>query len=112
AIESPDGKSLYYGKDLEFPTSLWKVPLDGGQEIEILDPLSNPWNFAVAKEGIYFLPTSEATGGVPVQFFSFGTGEIKTVATVGKAVWVGLAASPDGRTILYTQRSPAKVPMS
>ena len=103
AIESPDGKSLYYGKDLEFPTSLWKVPLDGGQEIEILDPLSNPWNFAVAKEGIYFLPTSEATGGVPVEFFSFATGEIKTVATVGKAVWVGLAVSPDGRTILYTQ---------
>jgi eukaryotic-like serine/threonine-protein kinase len=107
AFESPDGKFVYYAKNDEVPTSVWKVPVDGGEETRVLDPISYGFNFAVVDEGIYFLPPprSYTTEGMPVQFFSFATGQIKTVSTstIEKPMWAGLAVSPDARWILFTQ---------
>src|SRR5438270_5202479 len=39
-LESPDAKDLYYAKDLE-DSSLWKIPIDGGQPTKVLDGVSN-----------------------------------------------------------------------
>jgi eukaryotic-like serine/threonine-protein kinase len=105
AFESPDGKFVYYAKDPEVPTSLWKVPVDGGEETRVLDSISHGTNFAVVNKGIYFLPPGRSdTPGVPVQFFSFATGQIKTVSrsTIEKNLWGGLSVSPDGRWVLFT----------
>lgn len=38
ALESPDGKFLYYAKGLTVP-GLWRIPIDGGEESEIISSL-------------------------------------------------------------------------
>ena len=45
-------------------------------------------DFAVAKDGIYFAPKTNPEAGSVIQFFNFGTEEIKTITTV-KNVKVG-----------------------
>ena len=40
ATESPDGRFLYYAKHEGLPTSIWRVPLGGGEEKLIADGLS------------------------------------------------------------------------
>jgi hypothetical protein len=101
AFESPDGNFLFYAKSRD-STSLWKVPKQGGEESQVLESLSYWSNFAVVPQGIFFIP-SDSTGGRSVQFLSFATGNVVRVATIQKPVYVGLAVSPDGRSILYSQ---------
>jgi hypothetical protein len=97
AIESFDGKTLYYAKG-RFGTSLWKVPVNGGDETQVLEALVYAGNFAVANSGIYFSPTIHS-----IEFFSFATGKISSVATSEKPMVAGLTISLDRRWILYTQ---------
>ena len=101
-LESPDGKFLYYAKAL-FGSSVWKVPVETGEEAEVLESLSFYANMAVVHDGIYFIPKPTAATGFYLQFFSIATGKIKTIAALEKTVGCGLAVSPDGRWILYTQ---------
>jgi Tol biopolymer transport system component len=114
-LESPDGKSLYYVKSLTV-ASLWKMPAQGGQAIKVLEGLSSYLNLAIVPTGIYFVPERNAAHtrrvvvdpGSSIQFLEFGTGQIRTVANVDRGFNLGagaggLAVSPDGRWILYTQ---------
>ena len=39
ALESPDGKTLYYAKSCDVP-GLWKVPVQGGEETRVLEQLA------------------------------------------------------------------------
>jgi eukaryotic-like serine/threonine-protein kinase len=101
-LESADGKFLYYTKGL-FGTSLWKIPVEGGQAIKILDGLSTFHNIAVVETGVYFVPMAAHSS---LHFFSFATNKISSVATLDKPLTInegGLAVSPDNRWILYTQ---------
>jgi Tol biopolymer transport system component len=102
ALESSDGKFLYYVKRLS-ATSVEKVPVEGGEETEVLESLSFFANMAVVRDGIYFIPTRSGTTGFSIQFFSFASGKIRTIATLEKTEGPGLAVSPDGRWILYSQ---------
>lgn len=109
AIESEDGRFLYYSK-FEQP-GIWKMPLAGGQEVRVLDqPEGFDWfNWGLARNGIYFLKLRYG-GNVPgptgtMDFLDFGTGRTTPIITLDKAVpnFGGLAVSPDGRSILYGQ---------
>jgi eukaryotic-like serine/threonine-protein kinase len=102
ALESPDGKVLYYAKS-DGPTSLWKVPVEGGEENQVLAPLSQGANFAVVDEGIYFIPTPDAAAGYSIQFLSFATRKITLITKIEKPVEMGLSVSPDQKWILYSQ---------
>jgi serine/threonine protein kinase len=105
ALDSPDGQYLYYLKDSQLPTSLWKVPAKGGEEKQIIDRFPGVNNFAVVEDGIIFIPY-KGPGFEKEKFirhFSFATGNIKTIATIEKQPWAGLAVSPDRRFILYCQ---------
>jgi Tol biopolymer transport system component len=97
-LESPDGKFIYYTKDLA-ETSLWRLPLEGGQAFKLLENLSSILNVVIANEGIYFVPEKRSS----IQFLNLATNQISTVANFDKPLEVGLALSPDGRWILYTQ---------
>jgi hypothetical protein len=55
--------------------------------------------FAVLEKGIYYIEGSE--GPPRLEFFDFSTGKHTTVARNLGEIRVGLAASPDGRTVLY-----------
>jgi Tol biopolymer transport system component len=101
-LESAAGKFLYYTNSL-FATSLWKVPVEGGQATKVLDGLSTFHDLAIVATGVYFVPKA---AGSTVQFFSFATNKISSVATLDKPLDIGeagLAVSPDNREILYTQ---------
>jgi Tol biopolymer transport system component/DNA-binding winged helix-turn-helix (wHTH) protein len=97
AIESYDGKTLYYSRFEE--AGLWKLQLTGGEEEQITSALSigAPGYFAVAEAGLYLL------GDDSIMYYDFQTHKLKPVlrpkefpVTTGG---VGLGTSRDGRTL-------------
>jgi Tol biopolymer transport system component len=102
ALESLDGKTLYYAKSRQ-ATSLWKVPVEGGEERQVLGSLGLWSNFALVSQGIYFIPRSELAAGSSIQFFDFANQKIRPIGAIEKPVFFGLSVSPDGRWILYSQ---------
>ena len=103
AIESDDGRFLYYSKFTQ--PGIWRMPLAGGEEVRILDePGSRQWfSWALSPNGIYFL------GGYPpdgtIKLFDFATGKIISIFVLEKPVpfFGGLALSPDGKSLLFGQ---------
>jgi len=100
-LESFDGKTLFYTKSDGF-SQLWEMPVQGGEEQAVLKSVDFRAFFPV-RDGIWFIPGPEAGGRTPIQFYSFAGGSVKTVATTDAPTGMGLAASPDGRSVLYTQ---------
>jgi len=105
AFESPDGQFVYYAK-FEKP-GIWRVATEGGEEQLVLDVLGpGLWGYwTVVDTGIYFL-NAEAKPRATIEFFSFATRRVMPVAALEKEpdAWdPGLAVSPDGRWILYSQ---------
>jgi len=107
--ESADGTLVfYYSKGLSVP-GLWRVPVEGGEESPVFN-LRSP-NWTVMNDGIYFMDWVKTDGQLPwefaIKFFSFDTHQITQVAYLGKITTArGLTASPDHRSILYTQVTP------
>ena len=52
---------------------------------------------------MYFVPVQDGVGGSSIQFLSLDTNQTRSIATFEKPLGFGLAVSPDGRSILYTQ---------
>jgi serine/threonine protein kinase/Tol biopolymer transport system component len=108
AFESADGNWLYYTRPpkTEGDSSLWRVPKDGGEETQVLEPVDGR-TFAVVKEGIYFVPSPVYAGRTAartsIQFFNFATKKIRSIASIERPVGYYLSVSPDGRWILYSQ---------
>jgi dipeptidyl aminopeptidase/acylaminoacyl peptidase len=100
ALESVDGKLLYYSKVSE--PGLWSMPVEGGPESQVLPSLYGVDNFAVTKEGIYFVRGAQNSEAV-ISFMSFSSRTIEDLATVKLPVGRGLTVSPDGNSILFTQ---------
>jgi Tol biopolymer transport system component/DNA-binding winged helix-turn-helix (wHTH) protein len=104
ALESPDGKFLYYAKGLTVP-GLWRIPTDGGEESEIISSLEpGYWGYwAVVENGIYYL---DMTGKPGIDFFDFTphrTTRAFDLENRPASGAPGLAVSPDRKSILYTQ---------
>jgi hypothetical protein len=114
ATESPDGRLLFYAKNWVSPTSIWQVPVAGGEEQLVVEGVSNSLNFVVADRGLYFLAISGTTPEPPAQvfhrtrqatsidFFEFATRKRTTLFPVGKQAWAGMALSPDQRSLVYS----------
>ena len=105
ALESYDGSTLYYAKR-EFG-GLWRRPLSGGPEVRITDALHiGYWGaFAITENGIYFLD-SDAAPRPAIYYYDFRTGRSNPVLPLEHMPMPSspsLAASRDGRTILFIQ---------
>ena len=100
-LESPDGKFIYYTKDLG-RTSVWRLPVEGGQAAKVLENLSYLRNLVIVSKGIYFVPQQDTALGSSIEFLDFATNHTKRIASFGKFL-NSLALSPDGRWILYAQ---------
>jgi Tol biopolymer transport system component len=100
AIESDNGLFLYYAK-VDQP-GIWKMPLNGGQEVRVLEKPSHWFNWAVSRSGVYFLDESAGPNGT-IEFFDFRTRHTAPIHRLEKPVLGpgGLALSPDGRSLLY-----------
>jgi eukaryotic-like serine/threonine-protein kinase len=103
ASESLDGRILYYLKNGEEITSLWKVPVESGEETQVLESVALR-NFAVVEQGIYFIPGWSRGDNPSIRYLSFATGKTETIATLSKdGAAYGFSVSPDGHWLLYSQ---------
>ena len=100
AIESGDG-FLYYAKG-PAPFSIWRVPVDGGAEVHVVDGLSYSINFAVGERGLYFVAFGDTGDKPSVDFFDFATGKRSTLVRLDKPFWFGMTLSPDERSLVFS----------
>ncbi len=104
ATESADGKFIYFRRQ-EKPFGFFRVPAAGGADETVL-PMQEPppWGYwTLTEKGIYFLVNGEKP---KIEFFDFATRETKDIWTMEKPAVtsdVGLAVSPDGKWLLFTQ---------
>jgi eukaryotic-like serine/threonine-protein kinase len=99
--ESPDRKWLYFKRGYPGPYSLWRMPVEGGESAKVLDGMS--YNWTLGKDGIYFMTMPDKQGRSNICFQDYATGKVRTISTTDRPVWLGMAVSPDGRSLLYTQ---------
>ena len=98
----PTRKWLYYSKNAESPSSIWRVPRDGGQETLVIDGLSYSTNFMPAENGIYFISSERGVHGPSaIEFDDFSTSRRMVVTALDKPVTLGLALSPDRRWLIH-----------
>jgi Tol biopolymer transport system component len=102
ALERPDGADLFYTQAPGGPTALWRIAASGGRPVKVLEKvLDSSDSFAVVEAGIYYI--DRFSGQTRLKFYDFTTRSSTTVARNLGDVRALLAASPDGRTILYTR---------
>ena len=100
AQESPDRRFLYYAKNGS-PMTIWRLSLDGREDVQLVDGLSYPNNFVVGDRGIYFLAVGDSPAKTSIDFFEFSTKQRTTLAKVGKPWWSGIALSADQGWLLF-----------
>jgi serine/threonine protein kinase len=106
ALESPDGKWLYFTAQ---GGTIRRMPLEGGQEIDYVRGLGDVgfarnWGaFSLAETGMYYLAPGSDQRGALIRFISQAGGESKTLASIPRTPAAGLSLSPDGHYLLYSQ---------
>jgi dipeptidyl aminopeptidase/acylaminoacyl peptidase len=98
-FESVDGEFVYYSRDI-WATSIWRVSVRGGEETKVLERVLGQ-AFGVMRSGIYFVDPGDRESRI--QFLSFATGKVTTLAMTRLPISWGLSVSPDERFLLYTQ---------
>jgi Tol biopolymer transport system component/predicted Ser/Thr protein kinase len=107
AFESADGKYLYYDRDINRDinamgtVSLYRMPVEGGQEVEVVPRLQHRASVGVTAKGVYFMPDSRT-----IRFLDPGSGRVSTLATLEKekeVTYGGLCVSPDDRFVVWAQ---------
>ncbi|MBZ5585543.1 MAG: DUF5050 domain-containing protein [Acidobacteriia bacterium] len=102
ALESVDGRTVYYAKrDSRAVWSVWKMPPAGGEETQVIPSIASWGEFDVTGQGIYYLDSAQAGG--KVRLLRFSDGRDVALGSLEKRESFGLAASPDDRAVLYTQ---------
>ena len=103
AEESWDDGYLYYAKT-ENQTAIWRVPVDGGKETEVVAGPTNQLAWALSRSGIYYA-TDHGQGRrreYAIQFYDFESGEITDLYRKdGPFEHAWLAVSPDEAWVLY-----------
>jgi hypothetical protein len=94
ATESPDGTFLYYAKGHLSPMTIWRVPVGGGMETQVVDGLSYSNNFVVADRGLYFVAVGDTPEQTSIDFVDFSTNRRTSLVRLGKRWFYGMALSP------------------
>lgn len=105
--ESPDGKFIYCQQGWPGPPSIWKVPVEGGQEIKILDSVSPSGLWTLGKERMYFFAKPDQEGHSDLLSYELETGKTQKILTIERPLSFLIAVSPDERTILFPQLDEA-----
>ena len=99
--ESPDGSLFYFSRDWANP-SLWRVPVEGGEEEQVLES-SFGGIYEVVEEGVYFVPPSTPEAGFSIEFLRFATGAVEPIHDFERQPTGHFSVAPDGRSILYSR---------
>ena len=108
--EAPDGKYLYYMHG-SGTGPLYRVATSGGEETKLLDEIAAR-GYALAEDGIYYIKPPknantpeyfEVNANNTLHVYNFATGTSTLLATLPKALQLGVTVSPDGRSLLYPQ---------
>jgi Tol biopolymer transport system component len=100
ALESFDGRTIYFVKE-SGSGSIWKMPVEGGAETKLVNSLYCI-NFALGKQGIYYMSAPGIDDTSALMFYSFATETSSTILQMGFPQY-GLDVSPDGRYLIYAQ---------
>ena len=110
---SPDGKSIYFVRELT-KTTLWNFSIESGRLSKVMDGLvpycSSCW--AVASTGVYYLGSTRASvNGQAIYFHDFASGSDKLIAEYPEPLLpLGsgpFSLSPDGRYLLCVRVDPS-----
>jgi Tol biopolymer transport system component/serine/threonine protein kinase len=102
---------VYYTRSSDLPISklskapgVWRVPLGGGEETQVLDK-GAPGTLFAGESGIYFLD-SGATPTPAITFYNLISKQTTKLVSVekSKAFGGGGGVSPDGKWVLFVQR--------
>jgi eukaryotic-like serine/threonine-protein kinase len=105
ALESEDGRELYYSKPS--PSGIWRVPLSGGNESEVVKGPVEPTDWALTRRGIYYGTWTVADQAsfhlreFNVQYLEFSSGRVTSLFRRGGANNWFLNVSPDEKWILF-----------
>ena len=112
AIESVDGRDLYYVEAGDRPSPIWRMPVGGGTPVKVVDGVLFT-SFDVLEHGLYYLDrasgetgafyTERPGGETRLQYLDFGTGRSITIASNLGTVGPGVSATRDGRMIFFTR---------
>jgi Tol biopolymer transport system component len=95
AVESPDGKYLYYSQTRNYGPVM-RMPLAGGTAEPVIPDIRGLF-YAVTSQGIYFQSIHT------ISFWDSASGQTHEVLTPAKPMSIGLAVSPEGQSLLFTQ---------
>jgi Tol biopolymer transport system component len=105
AMESPDGKELFYVKWTGFSeNSIWKVPVQGGQPVRVTGPVHAwPCPFDITNDGIYYPAPPHSGDQRFIRFYSFSSRQSRPMAVANRPFGLGMTISPDGRQLAFDQ---------
>jgi Tol biopolymer transport system component/DNA-binding winged helix-turn-helix (wHTH) protein len=104
SFESMDGREVLYTKTNQ--PGIWATTLENGHERTVWrGPGPDYWsNWAVGKDGIFFLAPAADAGAPPeIQFLESKTGRVWHIARLAKPSFYGFTVSPDERSLVYSQ---------
>ena len=102
ALQTPDGKALYYTKSGDALTTLWRTGAQGGLETQVATSVLDR-SFAVASKGVYFVTASDPRSSATLQFLPFDGAAPLKIAALPKAPRYGVTVSPDESQIVWGQ---------
>jgi Tol biopolymer transport system component len=100
---SPDGQFVYFQRRSADRVSVWRIPVNGGDEAKVVDSVHPKGKWTVGDTGIYFFTAPDERGHSEIRCYEFANGNTRKVMTIDHDISYGLALSPDGRTLLYTR---------
>ena len=109
AMESADGGTLYFAKDIDVP-GLWRMPVGGGEETAAPDAAAGAvWGqMALTEGGLYFIARdgTDLPLRYAIYFSDFTSRKTTRIYQLARTLSLsarGLALSPDRRALLFTQ---------
>jgi Tol biopolymer transport system component len=95
---SADGRWLYFDRS-DGVDGLWRMPLSGGAPERLIDHIFR-YNYQLTGSGIYYVVPAPDAG---LYYRDLASGTTTKLVAIDKPVDLGLAVSPDGRYVLFTQ---------
>jgi Tol biopolymer transport system component len=103
-FESQDAKWLYY-RDTSDKGNIWKLSLENGQKVLVLDNVGSAPNWILAEDGLYYTKESSDGNGSDILFFSFKLNSIKKLGKLQQKGVHGFDISPDRASFLISELS-------